>query len=463
MEWVIGIAGLVVGGVIGAAAVLLRQQAAQRSMHTDLANANARALSLETQARAALDEAQHQREQWRAADQAREAAEKRAAVITTELEAKRQQIDEQRLLLAEAEKKLSDTFASLGSKALRDNNAQFLDLAKQVFEKLMKEASGDVEKKQQAIDNLVKPIKELLEKQNTAVAELEKKREADKGGLEKHLQMIATAHDKLTGETSRLVTALRKSDVRGRWGEMQLRNAVELAGMTAHCDFQEQVQTDDPTTRDRPDMIVRLPGGGVIVVDSKVALEAYLDAIQPGADRDAQMRRHADHVQTHCDRLAHKRYWEQFERTPKAVVMFMPLESALIAALEVKPNLHADAMQQHVLIATPTLLVALLRAVAYGWQQEDVAANARQIQQVGQELYDRLATFVENFEGVGRGLTTAGTAYNKAIGSLESRVLPSARKLKELHTTTADAIDSPPPIEIEVRTVTAPELKSLPQ
>jgi DNA recombination protein RmuC len=312
---------------------------------------------------------------------------------------------------------------------------------------------------QQAHEKL-NPIKELLEKQNAAVAEIEKKRETAYVRLDEQIKHIATSHEKLSSETGRLVTALRKSDVRGRWGEVQLRNVVELAGMMAHCDFCEQVQTDDPNTRDRPDMVVNLPGGGVIVVDSKVALEAYLDAIAPGADRELHMKRHADHVQTHCDRLAGKRYWEQFERTPKVVVMFMPLESALIAALEVKPDLHADAMQRHILIATPTLLVALLRAVAYGWQQENVAANAREIQLAGKELYERIGTFVSHFEGVGKGLTSASMAYNKAIGSMEGRLLQGARKLKDLHATTEAEIETPTPIEIEIRAVSAPELKA---
>jgi DNA recombination protein RmuC len=259
------------------------------------------------------------------------------------------------------------------------------------------------------------------------------------------------------------VTALRRPEQRGRWGEMQLRNVVELAGMSRYCDFEEQVQTDDPSTRDRPDMTVHMPGEGVIVVDSKVALDAYLDSLQPEADREALLRAHAGQVEAHYKKLSSKRYWEQFARTPKLVVMFMPLESALVAALEMRPNLHSDAMANHVLIATPTLLVALLRAIAYGWQQEDVAANARQISETGRELYERLATFAGHFERIGKGLGRATDAYNSAVGSLERMVLPSSRKLKELHATTSEDISAPTQVEIETRQITAGELVPLPQ
>jgi DNA recombination protein RmuC len=229
--------------------------------------------------------------------------------------------------------------------------------------------------------------------------------------------------------------------------------------MTPHCDFTEQPQTDDPVTRDRPDMIVHLPGGGVIVVDSKVALDAYLDSLEVDRDREEAMQRHAGQVAEHCRKLSAKRYWDQFERTPKLVVLFMPLESALTAALELKPDLHAEAMRQQVLIASPTLLVALLRAVAFGWQQEDLAANARQIARVGGDLYARLAKFVAHLEGVGKAINKAGGAYDDAVGSLEKRVLPAARELRELHATTAEPVEPPPNLQIETRRITASELK----
>jgi DNA recombination protein RmuC len=360
---------------------------------------------------------------------------------------------------AEDEERLKTAFTALGAEALRANNEQFAELATATLKAVLAEAKGDVDKRKQAIENLVNPVRELLDKHNAAVREIEKKREVAYKGLEEQIKAIAASHEKLGAETGRLVTALRRPEQRGRWGEMQLRNAVEMAGMTEHCDFTEQPQTDDPATRDRPDMIVHLPGEGVIVVDSKVALDAYLDALETEGDRAGALQRHAEQVAEHCRRLSGKKYWDQFERTPKLVVMFMPLESALTAALELKPDLHAEAMRQHVLLASPTLLVALLRAVAYGWQQEDLAANAREIAGVGRDLYGRLAKFVQHFEGVGKAIDKAGAAYDQAVGSLERRVLPSARDLKALHATTEKEIEPPRTVQIETRRVTASELK----
>jgi DNA recombination protein RmuC len=446
-EWLFGLLGLLVGTAAAAGVLLVRRGRTQ----IDLANARTRAQLLDQQIQQHLEEIRRLRAELDQVDEQREQAQRRLAAEQERVKA-----------LQEAEQRLKETFLATGAEALQVNSRQFLELAKKSFETLMTEARGDVEQRRQAIDNLVKPIRELLEKQNTAVGEIEKKREVAYKGIEEQIRQIIRANEKLDRETDRLVTALRRPEQRGRWGEMQLRNVVELAGMTEHCDFDEQVQTDDPATRDRPDMTVHMPGGGVIVVDAKVALDAYLDAVLPDADRAALLKRHADQVEKHYRGLAGRRYWEQFEKTPKLVVMFMPLESALVAALEVKPNLHAEAMQNHVLIATPTLLVALLRAVAYGWQQEDVAANAREISLVGKELYDRLSTFVSHLERVGSGLDRAGKSYNAAVGSLERMVLSSSRKLKELHATTGPELEAPPQIETDIRAVTAPELKSLP-
>lgn len=434
--WLVAFLGLALGAIGTALWFLSRRAAAQ----AELANARARAEILDQQLRERTAEIDQARRELGDSSKVREAAERQAAVLNRQLLDKQEQFDEQRRLLADAQSQLVNTFKALGADALAANNDQFLKLAA--------EKMG--------------PFKELLEKHNTAVTEIEKKREVAYKGLEEQIKGIAASHTDLRNETGRLVTALRRPEQRGRWGEMQLRNVVELAGMTEHCDFDEQVQTDDPGTRDRPDMVVRIPGGGVIVVDSKVALEAYLDAIQPGADREAHMKRHAEHVQSHCGKLASKKYWGQFERTPQLVVMFMPLESALVAALEVKPELLANVMQQHVLIATPTLLIAMLRAVAYGWQQEDVAANSREIADIGRDLYERISKFVESYERVGKALTSAASAYNTSIGTLESRVLPSARALKARHVTTEADIDTPAPIEIEIRPVLSQELKSLP-
>ncbi len=360
------------------------------------------------------------------------------------------------------QKRMEDAFAALSSKALKSNREDF-DKHLQTWMKGSREQNTeDFQSRQKKIDEMVKPLKELLEKQGVAVHELEKKREGAYAKLGEQVKQIAEGNKNLNQETHKLVTALRRSEQRGQWGEMQLRNTVELAGMTKHCDYNEQVQTDDPKSKLRPDMIIHLPGDGVIVVDSKVALNAYLDALQPDADRNAAMKRHAKHVEQHYKGLSSKLYWKQFDRTPKLVVMFMPLESALVAALEVKPDLHADAMRNNVIIATPTLLVALLRAVAYGWQQEDIAANAREISATGRDLYDRLAVFTSHFEKVGKNLNRANVSYNDAVGSLERNLMPGARKLKNLHVTTEDVIETPLPIDVDIRPVTSTELKQLP-
>ena len=451
--------GFIAGVLLGGLGVLLWSHRRAAAAHDGQAALKARIDLLEADAASRTAERDQLRADLGTTNERREAAERDLATLKEQLRSREQQFEEQRTLLAEAEVKLKDTFRAVGSEALAANQKQFLELAQQAFGKLMTEAKGDVEKRQQAIDHLVKPIRELLEKQSTHLQQLEKARAADKSGLEEQFRQIAASHEKLGQETGRLVSALRRPEQRGRWGEMQLRNVVELAGMTKYCDFEEQAtQRSGDGQQQRPDMVVRLPGGGSIVVDAKVALDAYLNAIQPDADRATELQRHVRQVEQHIKTLAQKKYWDQFERAPNLVVMFMPLESALLAALEEKPDLHADAMHQQVLLATPTLLVALLRAVAYGWRQEDVAANAREIARAGDELYSRLSTFADHFEKVGRGLRTAGGSYNAAIGSLERNLLPGARKLRELHATTKDEVTSPEPIDFEPRPVTAVEL-----
>jgi len=457
--WLIALLCFVGGAAVGALIVAWRFSA-RRPDGTALANAQTRAELLDQQLQRQAQEATALRTESNRIDAAREDAERRAAVAAEQLTQRQAQFEEQKQLLVQAEQRLSDAFASLGSRVLKSNNEQFLVLAKEAFEKLMTQASGDVEKKQLAIDALVKPIRELLEKQAVAVTDIEKKRETAYARLDEQLKAVATSHEGLKTETGRLVTALRRPETRGRWGELQLRNVVELAGMTNHCDFDEQQTVrDDEGAGLRPDMIVRMPGGGQIVVDAKVALDAYLDMLQPDADREQCLKRHTRHVAEHMKSLAGKKYWEQFERAPKIVVMFMPLEPALSAALEQDPQLQAQAMSQSVLIATPTTLMAVLRAVAFGWQQEDLAANARQISEAGRELHDRVGKFVELFAKVGTQLGQANKAYNAAVGSLESRLLPGARKLKELHATTEAEVESPPPVEIEVRPIMSPEFR----
>ncbi len=446
-EWTLGILALVIGGALGAAVTALLLAARRRVVEIDRADARTRAAMLDRQLAERGADIDRVRAELAAVQTRREEAERRLAASAERIDT-----------LERAETRLRESFLATGSEALEANSKQFLALATKTFEGLMIEAKGDAERGKQTIESMVRPIRELLEKQTVAVTELEKRREVAYTSLNEQIRQIASSHGELRAETGRLVTALRRPEQRGRWGEMQLRNVVELAGMSRHCDFHEQPATDDPETRDRPDMIVRMPGGGVIVVDAKVALDAYLDAIQPDADRNADLRRHAEQVERHFKRLAQRRYWEQFERTPRLVVMFMPLESALVAALDAKPDLHAEAMKQHVLIATPTLLVALLHAVAYGWQQEAIADNARAIAKVGDQLYRCVAKFAEHLATVGKGLDRAGDAYDNAVGSLERTLLPKARKLRDLHATNQPQIEPPPLVRIETRTFTAAEL-----
>ncbi len=361
----------------------------------------------------------------------------------------------------EARKKLEEMFKALATDVLQANQKQFLENATAHFEKAQKQIGGHLGERNAQFEEMLKPFKEQISKQQDTLQQLEVKREKAYTSIEQHVQRIAESHQSLQQETGRLVTALRRPEQRGRWGEMQLRNIVELAGMTEHCDFIEQVSVESAEeTRLRPDMIVKLPGDGIIVIDSKVALDAYLDAIETDDEQRRRdlMLRHANAVESHVKGLADKNYWKQFERTPKVVVMFMPIESGLAAALEQKPDLQMKAMQSHVLIVTPTLLVGLLRSIGYGWQQEDVAANAREIAQAGATLYDRLAKFTQYFSKLGDRLRQGADSYNKAVGSLESSILPAARRMKSLGTTKSDSMDDPPMIEVEPRTIVKDEL-----
>lgn len=432
---------MLLGGVIGAAlgvgGALVWHFRRATGVSQEAAALRARNDALAEQQLKLDQEVREARQQTAEINAQRESAEQEVTRLREVMRSQERQFEEQRKIIEDARIALLDTFKAHAATALKDNREQFVTQA----------------------DEKLKPIKELLDTHGKAIKEIEQKRTEAYVSLETQIKAIASANEKLTSETGRLVSALRRPEQRGRWGEMQLRNVVELAGMTEHCDFIEQAQTDDPATRDRPDMIVRLPGDAVIVVDSKVSLDAYLNSIQPDADRAAELQRHARQVETHVRKLSSTAYWSQFKHTPKLVVMFMPLESALSAALEIKPDLHADAMRQDVLIATPTLLVATLRAIAYGWQQEAIASNARDIAEVGKELYERVRAFAEHMGKVGKSLSSAKESYNRAVGSLESRVLVSARKLRELKATTSEEIESLPPVEIDIREIAAPELR----
>ncbi len=366
------------------------------------------------------------------------------------------------LLLARTRRRLGDglgdRFAALSSEALDRSSERFLALAGERLGALEQSSRASLEQREAAVEAMVRPLRESLARVDEKLQRVETEREGHYRALTRHLELVATSHRELARETRGLSTALRKPNARGRWGELQLRRVVELAGMLEHCDFQEQVTLADATGRGRPDLVVRLPGERRIVIDAKAPLEAFLAATEAGddADRAARLGEHAAHVRRHVDELGGRAYWSRLEGSPEFVVLFLPGEPFFSAALAEDPELIERGVERKVLLAGPTTLIALLRAVAYGWQQEAMARNAAEVSKLGRELFDRIRALNERFGTLGRKLDGAVEAYNAAIGSLESRVHVSARRMAELGVASGAPLDPVTPLDRRTRALQPP-------
>jgi DNA recombination protein RmuC len=375
------------------------------------------------------------------------------ARLESALDAERKTNNEKIALVTRASDDLRNAFKAMASDALKSNNSSFLVIAQETLKRFQSEAQGDLDKRQKAVADLVAPVRDSLNKVDEKIQQMEVARGDAYGELRAQVQSLITTQKELQSQTGNLVQALRTPNVRGRWGEIQLRRVVEIAGMLNYCDFTEQQSVTTETGRLRPDLVVKLPGGKNVVVDAKTPLQAFLDAFET-TDEDARracLANHARQVRDHMKTLAGKNYWEQFESTPEFVVMFLPGETFFSAALEQDPGLIEQGVLSRVIPASPTTLIALLKAVNYGWNQEKLARNAQQISALGKELHDRLRLLATHITAVGTGLDRAVESYNKAVGSLESRVLVSARKFAELGASVADDIPELEPIETTAR------------
>lgn len=384
-----------------------------------------------------------------------------AARLEERLRAEERLTQEKQALLEDARAKLADAFKALSADALKSSNESFLKLAQESLARFQQGAQADLEARQKAIEQITQPIRERLEKFDGRLDELEKNRIGAYRALSQQVSDLLQVHlPQLHQETRSLVQALRQPQARGRWGELQLKRVVEMAGMLEHCDFEEQVSQTTEDGRLRPDLIVHLPGNRRIVVDAKTPVAAYLQAVEAQTDeaRNAALIQHARQVREHITALAKKNYFEQFDPTPEFVVLFVPGEAFFSAALAHDPGLIEYGAENRVIPASPTTLIALLKAVAYGWRQEALAQNAAQIAALGKELYERIAKLAEHWANVGEKLDKAVAAYNQSVGALETRVLPAARRFRELRAA-GDGKDIPTlePLTQDTRALTAPE------
>ena len=372
---------------------------------------------------------------------------------------------EAREKLEAEEEKLRDSFDKLARSALDQSNERFIKMAEERFGHLQKQSRSELEKKEQAIESLLKPVREALDKTEHRLHSMEKERKQAYGDIHRYLEQMHGVQEKLQSETRNLVTALRRPEVRGQWGEMTLKRLVELAGMVEHCDFYEQEQRESEEGRLRPDMVVRLPDERELVVDVKTPLDAYMQATEASTDeqREAALTRHARKLREKVRDLSGKHYWSQFRNSPEFVILFIPGDQFLSAALERDPALLEDAMSAKVILATPSSFVALLKAVAFGWRQQAMGENADRIRETAVDLYNRLATFTGHMDGLGKSLKQAVDRYNKSVGSLERNVLPGARRFTEMGIQAKKTVQSPEPVEQSTRRIEPPELSEEPE
>jgi DNA recombination protein RmuC len=390
-------------------------------------------------------------------------AQQAEAALRAELEAERRSGAEKLAVLEHARDAMKSEFSALSADVLAQNNARFLDLAKEKFGELQNTASADLTGRQQAIDELVKPLRESLSKVDAKLQDVDRDRALSHAAITEQIRSLTHAQISLQSETGKLSRALRSANVRGQWGELQLRRVLEAAGMIESVNYEIKESVLGEDGRLTPDVVVKLPGGKNVVIDAKVALTAFLDALECDDDtqRERKLRDHARQVKDHVVRLGNKSYWQHFQPAPDIVVMFVPGEALLSTALQADGGLLEFSMAKGVMLASPLTLIALLRAIAYGWQQEKIARNAMEISDLGRQLYDRIAKLAEHWEGVGKSLAKAVQAYNGAVGTLETRVLVTARRLKDKGVAAGEDMPDLEVIDQTPRALGAPQLTGL--